>query len=107
MSNTNFSVSVEYNHLNALSSVGLNDSSKYATFLPQPSYLGILSFSGMQTKVKLSGNRVLNVGFTQYGWLHAESGVEVKDQGSWYTNVNAVYGGVYYLKDSFAEIDGI
>jgi hypothetical protein len=33
--------------------------------------------------------------------------VKVKDEGSRYTNMNAVYGGVYYLKDSFAEINGI
>jgi hypothetical protein len=33
--------------------------------------------------------------------------VKVKDEGSRYTNMNAVYGGVYYLKDSFAEIEGI
>jgi hypothetical protein len=68
MTNSNFSLSPTYE---ALSSVGLTEPSKYATFLPQPSYLGVLGFSGRQSKVQLSGNRVVNVGFTQYGWVYA------------------------------------
>ncbi len=82
MSNSNFTVSPVFDPLTALSSVGLNDTSNYATFSPQPSYLGILGFLGKHCTVELSGNRVLNVGFTQYGWVYAQGGVEVKDEGS-------------------------